>query len=324
MPWTKFRIGKVSADENFQDNSCQILKKVYHITHIENGVKIFQDDLIRAGLIYDKSILNRERIQVNWLSPNSWYDGYRYGNIRFTYNFNELVKGKKYYWVESIAYGVEACRILITSKDQSHLKLKEYDPQIGDGPWFYDSKSDTHYWNGEFTLEFMFEEDLEVSNFECIDFVDHHMNFCTIDHKKCPDKDKKRNEGGGEFIARLIARNIKIGIDLNEYLNENGSIDVSMSWKSAVETLGEAICSIANPNGTIRFTDPEAQKLAKVAIICYAYNPLSSKVPINQFKDGDHLKSAILNFLSVQFKFQDYDEFNNSCKPLKRRRIAKN
>jgi hypothetical protein len=79
-------------------------------------MSIVESGLIRKGLVFDESKLNKERILVTWFSPNYWGPGYRYGNVRFDVDFESMVSGKHYYWVESIAYGIAACRILVTDQ----------------------------------------------------------------------------------------------------------------------------------------------------------------------------------------------------------------
>jgi hypothetical protein len=69
------------------------------------------------------------------LSPNDWNAGFRYGNVRFTFDWAALVANKKAYWVESIAYGVPACRILVTDTDRG-AELVAYDPTVRNGPWW--------------------------------------------------------------------------------------------------------------------------------------------------------------------------------------------
>ena len=88
--WSKYAID--------QTNSTPFTK-VHHVTHVDTGLKILKDQLIRPALISDKSVLNTERILVNWLSPNHWNDGYLYGNVRFAFDMETLMKDKRVYWV---------------------------------------------------------------------------------------------------------------------------------------------------------------------------------------------------------------------------------
>uniref|UniRef100_UPI00288B1547 hypothetical protein n=1 Tax=Xanthomonas sp. WCS2017Cala2-12 TaxID=3073639 RepID=UPI00288B1547 len=74
--------------------------EVYHITHFEAAKELIASGRIITQLIKDKSKLNGEDIKVLWLSPNDWYNGSLYGNVRFSYNINDLIKGKNFYGVE--------------------------------------------------------------------------------------------------------------------------------------------------------------------------------------------------------------------------------
>ena len=98
---------------------------VHHVTHTHAALRIIEDRKITRGLIYDKCSLNDTRTTVVWLSPNQWVNGSRYGNVEFTYNFKNLTKHCKVYWVEvHTGYSPHACRFLITDEDVSHLPVR--------------------------------------------------------------------------------------------------------------------------------------------------------------------------------------------------------
>ena len=102
-----------------------------------------------------------------------------------SFDWDSLVSNKQFYWVESMAYRINAARILVSDKDHSY-SLKSYDPTQGDGPWWFDQTTLTHYWNGEITLEIMIERDLDLTECTAINFVDHHARMCCIDPNSCP------------------------------------------------------------------------------------------------------------------------------------------
>jgi len=203
-PWNKYKIGALPKGK-WQNADCESLKKVYHVAHLANAVRILEDEKIKQGLIYDKSKLNTSRILVTWLSPNIWYHGSRYGNISFEFDFTELVAGKNYYWVEAMKeYTPHACRILITTEDFDDI-LTPYDPTRGDGPWYYDTVNDCHYWNGTYCLEFMFTRDLPLSISENVTFTKHHSAFCNMKGHACADQSMTKEYVNARFIAYLIA-----------------------------------------------------------------------------------------------------------------------
>ncbi|MCO5948572.1 hypothetical protein NAF19_16855 [Mucilaginibacter sp. RT5R15] len=124
---------------------------------------------------------------VNWLSPNEWFDGSRYGNIGFEMEFEKLIAFRNYYWIEIMTEcRVHALRILITP--HAYPDLVPYDPVKDNGPWRYDPDRKLHYWNPTHCLEFMHEGDLMVRDFRGLKYFDHHKDFCCIDHQTCPDK----------------------------------------------------------------------------------------------------------------------------------------
>ena len=202
--WAEFCIGNPSIIPNWINSDCAPLTTVSHVAHIDLALRIVADGKIKAGLVFDESKLNKERILVVWLSPNHWVDGFRYGNVRFNYNWSTLISGKKFYWVESMAYGVAACRILITSNDYSG-RLTQYIPTQHDGPWWFDASTNTHYWNSNHCLEIMIEDDLDISDCTNTDFVDHHSRFCCNNPKMCKFLGLKRPQAAASFVAALMA-----------------------------------------------------------------------------------------------------------------------
>lgn len=204
--WTKFKVGKISTRRNWTNPDCVPFDTISHVAHLHVAQRIMQDQSIKSALVSDESKLNTKRILVSWLSPNDWggAGGFRYGNVRYTYNFESLIAGKNYYWVEDMAYGIAACRILVTNLDRSNL-LTPYDPTIGDGPWWYKTEGKTHYRNGEKCLEFMFEEDLGVADAVALDFVAHSPDKCCISPRDCPDLGKSKGKSACRFLAFLLS-----------------------------------------------------------------------------------------------------------------------
>ena len=93
-PWSPYRL---SVGPNSQRSA---LRRVHHVTHVEAALRILADGHIARSLIFDESILNETRTTVVWMSPNVWFHGSRYGNVQFSFDFADLVRGRKLYWVE--------------------------------------------------------------------------------------------------------------------------------------------------------------------------------------------------------------------------------
>jgi len=207
--WDRFSVGQPSDSAKWTNPDCCLLDSISHVSHIEHGWSIIESGGIQAGLISDKSKLNRERILVAWLSPNIWQPGSRYGNVRFRFDWKELIENRQAYWVESIAYGVDACRILLTDVDHTPL-VTPYDPTIGDGPWWHDKDNDKHYWNSEYCLEIMIEGDIQLSQATGIFFEKHHEEYCCISPGNCIDQGVRPHVGGASFLAGLVGRSIRL------------------------------------------------------------------------------------------------------------------
>jgi hypothetical protein len=207
--WIRFRVGEKSKAPNWVNIDCQPVDTIFHITHVGSAIQVLSGTTIKAGLVFDKSRLNSDRILVVWLSPNDWSGagGFRYGNVRFSFDLRTLIHGKRFYWVESIAYSIPAARILVTEKDYDGV-LMSYDPSRGDGPWWYDKSDNRHYWNGKYCLEIMHEGDLPIGNVSRVDLVGHHPNRCSIAPNTCPDRGLSKKPASGIFLAEIVARRL--------------------------------------------------------------------------------------------------------------------
>jgi len=208
--WKKFKVGKPSAQRNWTEQSCQPLGIIYHVTHIQTAARILSDGRIKSGLVYDRSKLNTERIQVVWLSPNDWLGagGSRYGNIRLSFDFKSLLRGKNYYWVESVAHNPPAVRFLVSDNDYADI-LTPYDPEVDKGPWWFDSRNGIHYWNGNFCLEIMLEGDVNLEWASHIDSVKHHPKRCNILKASCPDCGMGPELAIARFLAMVVGLQVE-------------------------------------------------------------------------------------------------------------------
>lgn len=200
--WAPFAVGPKSTNPRWIETACSPLKEIFHVTHVRHALLILDDGVIRARPVYDESRLNTTRIHVVWLSPNDWTGagGSRYGNVVFNFEWHKLVQDMKAYWVGSMEYEVEACRILLTRQDRSN-ELQEYDPKRGDGPWWYETEADRHWWNGKFCLEILLERDLLVNEITDMSFTQHHKSRCCLRERPCRDADQTRWQASPELLA---------------------------------------------------------------------------------------------------------------------------
>jgi hypothetical protein len=217
--WTQF----ATIGPGVDSSTMSQLNTVYHVTHLRSAPTVIEDGKIVAGVVFDESKLNTERILVTWLSPNYWNLGFRYGNICFLFDFQSLIQGMNSYWVESIAYQIPAPRILLTDKDYSG-RLEPYDATRGDGPWYHDVTNDSHYWNGQYCLELMVERDLWMNQVAALDYVRHHNSYCSIAPNSCPDCGKLADVGAAEFLASLLGRDAEMAVSSRGlFVNTDGA-----------------------------------------------------------------------------------------------------
>lgn len=292
IPWYRFRVG--SPGTNKYD--CQRLTKVSHVAHLEPAHRIVVEGKVRAGLVFDESKLNKERILVTWLSPNEWKEGYRYGSIRFVFDWLTLYKEHRAYWVESITLpkGGEACRILLTKNDYSNKPdlLIPYDPKVGNGPWWFDETSGAHYWNGKYGLEFMVEHDIETSELRELNYVWHHPEQCSIDFRNCPERGLSGHQAGGRFLAQLAA--------------SKSTFPPSVSYKDSIGYASVAIGSINTGKfeGDLSPEHPGSPAIARALLNAYSNPMLHNDIPYlaRLFRDRHALRECCLSLIRATMK----------------------
>jgi hypothetical protein len=238
--WGPYSVGEPSANSKWTNTDCCPLNTVYHICHVSDALRIFEDGRIRSSLVWDESKLRNTRTCVAWLSPNRWARGSIYGNIRFDFDWKELVDGKQFYWVEAIAhYRPPAYRILITS-NQPTLKLHRYSPKHGNGPLYYDAAQDQWYCNQKYTGEFLLDGNLWLPECKSVGFEDHNERICKDrDHVDCGERGQEGYKAGAKLLALLIAQRVVSPKGrLRRLLLSNGGLheEAQRAWKYIVRS----------------------------------------------------------------------------------------
>jgi hypothetical protein len=187
--------------------TCTVLSTVHHVTHTESALRILADGKITRGLIYDESVLNDSRTTVVWLSPNTWYDGSRYGCVQFTLDFADIVAGRKVYWVEARKYKIDAYRFIISDQDLKKLPVKPYDVTAEEGPLRY--VGGVWYWNATQTAEFLLDASILLHQCKKVDFIKHHDMYCAVPGG-CDDLKSDGAKAAGRVMAYLLSRGFRV------------------------------------------------------------------------------------------------------------------
>ncbi len=193
-PWDKFPVNRFNERDLFD---------IYHVTHVDNGLKVIKDSCIRPFLVGEDGILGKERIQVSWFSPNFWVDGFLFGNVRFTFQINTILDGRKVYWVEEVL-GREhpTVRFFVTSREKIPRSLLLYRPESDKGPFVLRTGK---YYRSGVVLEFMIDDELSLDSCLRADFVDHHAGMCGR-QKKCPYLGEGKETASCRMLGSLITQ----------------------------------------------------------------------------------------------------------------------
>lgn len=188
------------------------LETVHHVVHIPAARRILEDEGIRAGLVYDESRLNKARMSVVWLSANTWAYGSIYGNVQFSFPWETLAKGRRFYWVEAMdKYSPPAYRILMTDRDLSSSKrVTSYDPKTDGGP--LKEQNGEWFWNTKCTSEFMIDRNLDLSECSGFEFITHNPNYCRLNGQSCPDRAQHTQVTAGRLLAFILGNDLH-GLD---------------------------------------------------------------------------------------------------------------
>jgi hypothetical protein len=206
MPeWTPYRLRLPTSATALAHRR---LLTVHHVVHVPVARRIFEDELIRAGLIYDESRLNRSRTCVTWLSANTWGPGSIYGNVQFSFSWRDIIRGRHLYWVEAIdKYSPPAYRLLVTDRDLSNSRyVTPYDPRSDEGP--VRKQDGRWYWNDKYTSEFMVDSDLDLSDCTAFSFIDHRRDICRLHGSACKDREAPKYRIGGRVLAFILGNSI--------------------------------------------------------------------------------------------------------------------
>jgi hypothetical protein len=285
--WEEYSVGEPGDFST----TCRSFETVYHIAHVSDAFRIFEDRRLRATLVRDESKLKETRSSVTWLSPNTWANGSFYGNVRFEFDWKKLVQDKRFYWVEVMDYSPKAFRILVTNEKPS-LDLELYRPEKDDGPLYHDTDEDKWYWNGEMTGEFMLDGDLPLSECKTVSFDSHHHRTCKKDGPSCADMNRERYGAGAALLSRLIAQNVIYanGRLRRLFLNEEEAalhFDAEASWGNILRAFNKI-----KTKGKLTHTDESAPPLLAAMLDMYGAGRDIKKIG-SLFYSTDELELAL-------------------------------
>lgn len=301
-PWTRYRM----ADEN-----KEYLTDVSHITHLQPALRIIRDGKIKPSLVTECDVLKTQRVLGTWLSPNTWHNGSRYGNLCFYFPVEKLLRRKKIYWVEAMAYQTVACRFLVTNEDYDYL-LKRYDPSEENGPLLLEAGK--YYWNNSVSLQFLLDGSIPVNKCNMMKLTKHHARYCCLENT-CSDKEK--DMATYKVSQLLVSHVLSHDFDCNLNLFTHESIGMRKTSIKPLDSLREGVNYILTLAHRTSFnnilqTDDEdiLDAIVKAGLIHLANNDIASfRKVIGVLKDVESFEDSFLSLVKKRFELSSINEF---------------
>ena len=178
---------------------------MHHVTHLGAAQRILADGAIKPKRIRDQSVLNDTRLKVVWLSANSWYPNCVYGNVQFTFNWVDIIKKRKLFWVEPTPENrSQGFRILVAKEIPPEISsVTRYDPSRHRGPVKRQGRS----WYCDFSQisEFMLAAKLPLKSCKRIRLMEHDR--CRLGNR-CPDSGLADWESTARLMAFVLGEKI--------------------------------------------------------------------------------------------------------------------
>jgi hypothetical protein len=304
MPeWTPYKI-KLPAGPARRPGEAAELETVHHVVHVPEARRVLEDGVLRAGLIYDQSRLNKSRTCVTWLSANNWAFGSIYGNVQFEFPWADIIRGRSVYWVEAMTeYNPHAYRLLVTDRDLSGSRFVEvYDPATAKGP--LRERDGTWYWNPDFTSEFMIDADLGLDRATGFEFITHHRDYCRLNGNGCRDKRASPHQTGGRVLAFILGNDIHV---LDHLLGKPSIFDKTRKLSDTVDIGISGIRSALGATkdmfgGAIR-AESSRQSVVRGALALYGADqrPRAREL-ISVLKSQETFEEALCEIVNAHFR----------------------
>lgn len=288
------------------DNNSRELSTVRHIIHAPSACRVLDDGKLKSGLIYDDSRLNKYRLNVVWVSANTWHFGSIYGTVEFQFTWPNIVAGQNIYWVEAMNYKPIAYRFLLSKNKYSSAVVSPYDPEKDDGP--LKLKDGKYYWNCEYTSEFMIEADLLLARCTGIDFVTHHQLYCRLDGNACEDRQHNPNpkRTGSKMLSFILARNVHA---IDKHLKPPGSHGQITELDVAYEGLEEVFGGVEF-SGTAS-SPADCENLTRGSIAQYSAGQADqAKKLLSMMISKNHFTEALTAIVRAHFDDPEWQPHN--------------
>ena len=215
-PWKPYRLYLPSKKKGAGNGRG--FELVHHVTHAASALRIFSDGRIRASDVAGISALGQHR-PVCWLAPNHWVNGSHYGCAQFSFNFDDLTRDRKIYWVIGADdLETKQCVLLVTNRDVSQLPVKRYRPAKSKGP--LRRHKGAWMWRSDVSLKIIVDRDLTIEDVEIFGFVKHHPDMCILhEDGDCHENDDDAGRACARVLAGLISRRIQLPA---RFLIDNG------------------------------------------------------------------------------------------------------
>jgi hypothetical protein len=201
-------------------------------------------------------------------------------------------------------YNPTAYRFLLTRRDPHELGtggIEPYNPDKDDGP--LRKSGDKWYWNGNFTSEFMIDNDLHLRKATGFNFVSHNPQYCSIFGNACVDRRENPtwDETGGRILAYLLVHEIHV---LDKHLKAKKN-ERNQLLDTAFNGLHTAL-SEADFGGALH-VPASCEKVVTGALALHGMDQLDSTLQLlTLLKSADGFNKALVAIVQRHFGIPDW------------------
>jgi hypothetical protein len=248
-------------------------------------------------------------MHVCWVSANNWHNGSIYGTVEFTFQWSDLVEGRRIYWVEAMTgYSPPAYRFLLTDRGPGSLKhVTPYNPRTENGP--LRQHGDAWLWNGDYTAEFMIDGDVSMKLCKRLSFITHNPRRCRLFGSACTECNQYWTETAACMLGYLIGAGITT---VNKALMPDSGLPGGKPSTTMILCGASTLWLKLGGNEPKSFSGPiksatPAKRIVRAALLQYALgDTVAARDLVSVLNSSEMLELALLSLVREHFDLPDF------------------